>query len=412
MIKICDAIMGSGKSSAAIKYMNDHPENRYIYITPYKSEADRIKNACAALNFTRPTYHVTEFTSDLLEQNCNIATTHQAFKMYTAEVKEMIREKDYVLIIDECIDLLEELSLSAGDLEECIRSGRVSVNDGVVKLVDDSYNGTIKQLKRFYATMRCRDLMCFTGDDSRILYYWLLPADLLQAFKDVYVLTYMFEGQELCNMMKMYGLEYQFIHINRTDSAYEFTEDFRHRYVPEYAMRLRDKIHVLDVDKLNAIGRTETALSLSWYRNPANESLVYQMKKNIVNYMRNICGSDSNSGNRMWSGFMETKSKLKGEGYTKSFVPFNARATNEFADRKYLAYVVNIYMNVSRKIYFKQNGIEVNEDAFALSAMVQWIWRSAIRNGEDVYLYVPSSRMRKLLTSWMDSLAVGGEHCE
>ena len=30
-IKVCDSIMGSGKSSAVIKNMNDHPEKHYIY---------------------------------------------------------------------------------------------------------------------------------------------------------------------------------------------------------------------------------------------------------------------------------------------------------------------------------------------------------------------------------------------
>lgn len=411
-IKVCDAIMGSGKSSAAIRYMNEHPENRYIYITPYKSEADRIKEKCPELNFVRPKHHVAEFTTELVEEKKNIATTHEAFKLYTNELKELIRENEYVLIVDECIELLEELTLSAGDLEECIRSGRVSVDNGVVRLIDDSYNGTIQQLKKFYATMRCRDLMCFTGDDSRILYYWILPADLLTAFKDVYILTYMFEGQELSNMLKMYGIEYQYVYIQRDDSGYMFTEDESVKYIPEYARSLKDKIHILDNEKMNAIGQTETALSLSWYRNPANENLVTQMKKNVVNFMNNMNKDESNSGNRMWSGFMETKSKLKGQGYAKSFVPFNARATNEYADKKYLAYVVNIYMNVSRKIYFMQNGIDVDEDMFALSAMVQWIWRSAIRNGEDICLYVPSSRMRRLLITWMDSLATGGVTCE
>ncbi len=33
-IKVCDAIMGSGKSSAAISYMNEHPNQKFIYITP------------------------------------------------------------------------------------------------------------------------------------------------------------------------------------------------------------------------------------------------------------------------------------------------------------------------------------------------------------------------------------------
>ena len=33
MVRVCDAIMGTGKSSAAITYMNEHPEKRFIYVT-------------------------------------------------------------------------------------------------------------------------------------------------------------------------------------------------------------------------------------------------------------------------------------------------------------------------------------------------------------------------------------------
>jgi hypothetical protein len=39
--------------------------------------------------------------------------------------------------------------------------------------------------------------------------------------------------------------------------------------------------------------------------------------------------------------------------------------------------------------------------------MIQWIWRSAIRDGEEVYLYIPSKRMRTLLTDWMDNISKG-----
>ena len=47
-IKVCDAIMGSGKSSAAIAYMNEHPQQKFIYITPYLEEAVRIRESCPA----------------------------------------------------------------------------------------------------------------------------------------------------------------------------------------------------------------------------------------------------------------------------------------------------------------------------------------------------------------------------
>lgn len=47
-------------------------------------------------------------------------------------------------------------------------------------------------------------------------------------------------------------------------------------------------------------------------------------------------------------------------------------------------------------------GFPVKEDIFALSEMVQWVWRSAIREGNPINIYVPSSRMRDLLERWLE----------
>lgn len=54
MIQVCDAIMGTGKSSAAITYMNEHRNEKFIYITPYLEEAERIKNGCKDMHFVEP----------------------------------------------------------------------------------------------------------------------------------------------------------------------------------------------------------------------------------------------------------------------------------------------------------------------------------------------------------------------
>lgn len=45
-IKIIDSIMGSGKTSAAINYMNKDYQKKFIYITPYLDEVDRVISAC------------------------------------------------------------------------------------------------------------------------------------------------------------------------------------------------------------------------------------------------------------------------------------------------------------------------------------------------------------------------------
>ena len=52
-IKICDAIMGAGKTSAAINYMNDS-QGKFIFITPYLKECDRIIDNCPIKNFKSP----------------------------------------------------------------------------------------------------------------------------------------------------------------------------------------------------------------------------------------------------------------------------------------------------------------------------------------------------------------------
>ena len=71
-------------------------------------------------------------------------------------------------------------------------------------------------------------------------------------------------------------------------------------------------------------------------------------------------------------------------------------------------YAVNIFMNVNDKLFYKRYGIEVNEDGYALSTMLQWIWRSAIRDGKEINIYIPSKRMRTLLTDWINSVSKEG----
>jgi len=51
--------------------------------------------------------------------------------------------------------------------------------------------------------------------------------------------------------------------------------------------------------------------------------------------------------------------------------------------------------------FFKDRGVEVDNDSFALSEMIQWVWRSGIRDHKPINIYIPSSRMRNLLKDWL-----------
>ena len=147
------------------------------------------------------------------------------------------------------------------------------------------------------------------------------------------------------------------------------------------------------------IGDRDNDLSKTWYLRNKNNNSMKILKNNISNFFRHI-RNDTSSDN-IWTTFKDYKESLKGKGYTKGFLPLNSRATNEYRDRTSVVYPVNRFLNPFVKNFFVMNGIEVDEDGYALSEMLQFIWRSAIRDGKEIWVYIPSIRMRRLLQKWI-----------
>ena len=110
-------------------------------------------------------------------------------------------------------------------------------------------------------------------------------------------------------------------------------------------------------------------------------------------------------------GFKYTRQLTKAERemdeaclrHLRCFVPCTTRATNDYADRTVLIYLLNRYMKPEIEKYFLGHGVPIDKEKFALSEMLQWIWRSAIRNGEPIKVFIPSSRMRNLLLDWLNA---------
>ena len=165
--------------------------------------------------------------------------------------------------------------------------------------------------------------------------------------------------------------------------------------------KAKELINIVDNEKLNTVGDKNYSMSMKWFSKSENELKVKQLKKNIYNFFRNISKTPSNKN--MWTCYKKYQSKVKGSGYSKGFVSCNSRATNEFSDKEALAYCINRYMNPFYKKFFSSRGIHVNENKYALSELLQWIWRSQIRNGQPIDLYIPSKRMRTLLTKFLNN---------
>ncbi len=54
-VKIVDMIMGAGKTTSAINYINQADfDEKFLFITPYLNEVDRIRKSCPFKNFKEP----------------------------------------------------------------------------------------------------------------------------------------------------------------------------------------------------------------------------------------------------------------------------------------------------------------------------------------------------------------------
>lgn len=181
--------------------------------------------------------------------------------------------------------------------------------------------------------------------------------------------------------------------INIGDRQYRLTN-----YKEEGGAKYKDLIHIYD-GKLNNIGDKTTALSKSWYMKADKKEVMKELKNNTENYFKNII--KGKSADNMWTTFKDFESQCKGRGYSKGFISLNIRVTNDYRNKRNLAYLINIYNNPMINKFFKNKGVTIEENDYALSMLIQWLFRSAIRDNKEINIYIPSIRMRKLLESWL-----------
>ena len=108
MIYILDAVMGTGKTTAAINYMNEHPDQKFIYITPFLEEVSRVKKKCRGFCEPDDEKFGTKLNAlkYLMGNGISIVSTHAMFHNFDKEVIDLCYQQDYTLILDEVADVV------------------------------------------------------------------------------------------------------------------------------------------------------------------------------------------------------------------------------------------------------------------------------------------------------------------
>lgn len=359
----------------------------------------------------------------LLSEGQNVVLSHELFKLLNDTAIECIKEFDYTLFLDEEIEVVKMSGITQDDLKILKEQNLMEIDptSKKVKWLDSQYHGDFERTKR-----EIQQKALYEVEPNIIL--WQLPPGIFEAFHQVYIMTFLFRGSMLYLYFQKNGISFQYLHVEKdSQGKYYFSQGYEEVSELEKS-RIKFLLDVHD-GRLNTNYLPESkkkrdiqeysGLSSSWHQSRKNKEYINILKRNAMNYIQNYRHAPKNTvmwttfkpavnkyenrrmrANCRWSGRISCNECTRPCGV--NFVSCNARATNRYADRTTLIYLCNIFPVPPVVQYLSQGTTaEFDADLYALAQLMQWIWRSAIRRGEVVSLYLPSARMRKLLLDWL-----------
>lgn len=419
-VEILDSIMGSNKTNRVLDWIDSNPNERYLYISPLLSEVDNTSRLATNLKHVSFEFPSTDEydtkTDDLLsklEVGANISCTHSLYLSMTEKHLDLIEKFEYIVIIDEEVGVIDAFKkYSTDDLAYLNSNGDIEISDedGMISWVGAEL-GKKAKYKQFYNLCKAKAVYATKRSDTMLVTQ--MPVELFTRAKRVIIMTYMFNGNVLDNFLKLKKVE-----------VVPFTE-----VQPTQI----DKQEIRELIDLKPLDRKLLKLSMSVYGYDKMDKKGFDL---ISNYIRStglsvgakaidtmytlpkaVSPVEVKSGKRVAPrGYLTYKTEvldedgvvvLDGKGKPKTednycWLHSGCRATNKYAYKWYLAHCYDRHPNLSVETYLKEYGCPVDKNVFALSEMLQWIWRSRIRKGECIVLAIPNTRMHNLFLDWLN----------
>ena len=393
-VRIIDRPCGTGKTTEILRSFKS--DQRYLVVVPLLSEVRRVIDD-AVVSFVEPraggeTDTKAEHLDVLLKQGLNVVTTHKLFtEIATAATLGLL--DDYHIIVDEVLDVVQTVPGKT-----TLSFDQFYLNDGYATEGDDGLiTPTGKWDEQYQLVSDTLDPRLYKLAKAQTLYrvdgkffLWVLPASLLRCGRSLTVYTYMAEGSLMLAYLRKLGIA------------------FHHDcYADEVAFRAsaRQLIDIRPIPALERLsfsytGQTETK------GQACREKLVSTGLKNLK--QRSLMGVDLNEviitcAKQNWQ---QEGSPPKPKGFARGsrmfgahWLPNTTRGTNDYAHASVCIYLYDQYINpcIRRWLGIDQPA----NDKFALAELIQWVYRSRVRRGLPIRLYLPSKRMRKLLLDWL-----------
>ena len=105
----------------------------------------------------------------------------------------------------------------------------------------------------------------------------------------------------------------------------------------------------------------------------------------------------SGSETNLWTTYYDCKDLIKTKGYATGFTRLNEYTAGSYPEKVNLAYVANIYCPAILQKY------NLTDDQYALYNLLRFMFKSGLYYGKEIYIYIPSLRMRELLKTWINT---------
>jgi hypothetical protein len=421
--------MGTGKSKAIMsiansdKFGNDS-NCRMIIIVPTKDEQKRFLVNCKG--FAKPT--VPPFREDikrLLKEGRNIVTTHALCSIMSGDTRKLIRDGKYTYYcyIDEQPNFVRNIvggytkfsfddngnkegieRFSANDLR-LAQNNKILSYDKETKVIHyvsgNEYDITDNKPGVFQAFKEYDDIadMFNYGKNSKDenlinTIIALTKKEVFSVFKEVWVCSYMIRDSLLQNYCDFNNIGLDFYHLEN--------DKFVKGYKELYPINL-DRLVVVEDTKLLS---DESLTKNCFAKDLRNNKVIMKSLSNKMRTFKTLYKVKSKD--LYWTCFSDYHKELAKINSRnvpiRRYVPCNIKATNEYQNCHFVAYLCNRMINPNLSHFFESKDIVFDNNLYALSELIQVIWRSNIRvadSTDKVYVYIPNRRMRELFKDWL-----------
>lgn len=416
VVEVVDSIMGAGKSTECFNWINKNPSDKYIYVSPMLSEVSkdgRIHREVLGTEFISPDVDEDnktkiEHLTKLLDSGCNIACTHALYLSMTNEHFKTIEKHGYILLLDEEIEVIKTYGVySTSDIKYLIDKKEITVDekDGAITWIGEHESVEDFDHKYFKLKNLCDKKSVYLNNGMTAKKNVLvshIPIKLLTSAKRVIVITYMFEGSVLDCFLKLKGI--------KTKPCVDIVP--KKKLTPKY---YRDLITLVPPNKKIV----DLQMSNTWWKN-----LKESDKKSVAsisNFIKNTAKAYGIKSNEIiWTcpkdnaykksenskaiklnptGYVQYKTEDK--EYVHNWLSVHTRATNDYDDKIMVAHCYNRYPLQPIKVYLQSCGFPIDEKRYAVSSLLQFVWRSRIRKEQPIILLIASQRMCELFCAWL-----------